>query len=64
VTGYIIAAVIVIPLTPWLQRLMGRRNYYVAAIVGFTVTSASAARPARWNSSSSTASCKACAAAA
>ena len=40
VTGYIIAAVIVIPLTPWLQRLMGRRNYYVAAIVGFTVTSA------------------------
>ncbi len=40
VTGYIIAAVIVIPLTPWLQRLMGRRNYYVGAIVGFTVTSA------------------------
>ncbi|HEV7179978.1 MAG TPA: DHA2 family efflux MFS transporter permease subunit [Candidatus Baltobacteraceae bacterium] len=40
VTGYIIAAVIVIPLTPWLQRLMGRRNYYVAAIAGFTVTSA------------------------
>lgn len=40
VTGYIIAAVIVIPLTPWLQLLMGRRNYYVAAIVGFTVTSA------------------------
>ena len=39
VTGYIIAAVIVIPLTPWLQNLMGRRNYYVAAIVGFTITS-------------------------
>ncbi len=39
VTGYIIAAVIVIPLTPWLQQLMGRRNYYVAAIVGFTITS-------------------------
>jgi MFS transporter, DHA2 family, multidrug resistance protein len=40
VTGYIIAAVIVIPLTPWLQQLMGRRNYYVAAIIGFTITSA------------------------
>ena len=40
VTGYIIAAVIVIPLTPWLQQLLGRRQYYVAAIVGFTLTSA------------------------
>lgn len=40
VTGYIIAAVIVIPLTPWLQQLVGRRQYYVAAIIGFTVTSA------------------------
>lgn len=40
VTGYIIAAVIVIPLTPWLQQVFGRRQYYVAAIVGFTVTSA------------------------
>lgn len=39
VTGYIIAAVIVIPLTPWLQQIMGRRNYYVSAIVGFTITS-------------------------
>jgi len=64
VTGYIIAAVIVIPLTPWLQRLMGRRNYYVAAIVASRSPRRSAARPARWNSSSSTASCKACAAAA
>ncbi|MDP9023944.1 MAG: DHA2 family efflux MFS transporter permease subunit [Candidatus Eremiobacteraeota bacterium] len=40
VTGYIIAAVIVIPLTPWLQQVFGRRNYYVAAIIGFTITSA------------------------
>jgi DHA2 family multidrug resistance protein len=30
---------IVIPLTPWLQQLIGRRQYYVAAIVGFTVAS-------------------------
>jgi MFS transporter, DHA2 family, multidrug resistance protein len=39
VTGYIISAVIVIPLTPWLQQMLGRRNYYVGAIVGFTITS-------------------------
>ncbi len=40
VTGYIIAAVIIIPLTPWLQQVFGRRNYYVGAIIGFTLTSA------------------------
>jgi DHA2 family multidrug resistance protein len=40
VTGYIIAAVIVIPLTPWLQQTFGRKQYYVAAIAGFTITSA------------------------
>ncbi len=40
VTGYIIAAVIVIPLTPWLQQVFGRRQYYVGAILGFTITSA------------------------
>lgn len=40
VTGYIIAAVIVIPLTPWLQQTFGRKQYYIAAIIGFTVTSA------------------------
>ena len=40
VTGYIIAAVIVIPLTPWLQQLFGRKQYYVGAIIGFTITSA------------------------
>jgi DHA2 family multidrug resistance protein len=39
VTGYIIAAVIVIPLTPWLQQILGRKEYYVAAIAGFTITS-------------------------
>ncbi|HTD38055.1 MAG TPA: DHA2 family efflux MFS transporter permease subunit [Candidatus Limnocylindrales bacterium] len=39
VTGYIISAVIVIPLTPWLQIRFGRRQYYSAAIIGFTVAS-------------------------
>jgi DHA2 family multidrug resistance protein len=39
VTAYIVAAVIVIPLTPWLQERFGRRNYYAAAIAGFTIAS-------------------------
>jgi MFS transporter, DHA2 family, multidrug resistance protein len=39
VTGYIISAVIVIPLTPWLQIRFGRRQYYASAIFGFTVAS-------------------------
>ncbi len=38
-TGYIIANVIVIPLTPWLQRRFGRREYYAASIAIFTVAS-------------------------
>lgn len=39
VTSYIIAAIIVIPITPWLQNRFGRKNYYVASIVGFTLAS-------------------------
>ncbi|HEV3158349.1 MAG TPA: DHA2 family efflux MFS transporter permease subunit [Candidatus Baltobacteraceae bacterium] len=39
VTGYIISAVIVIPLTPWLQMRFGRRQYYGTAVVGFTIAS-------------------------
>lgn len=38
-TGYIIANVIVIPLTPWLQQRFGRKQYYIASIVIFTVAS-------------------------
>jgi DHA2 family multidrug resistance protein len=38
-TGYIIANVIVIPLTPWLQLRFGRRQYYAASIILFTVAS-------------------------
>ncbi len=40
VTAYIIANVIVIPLTPWMQSRFGRRQYFTASIIGFTVTSA------------------------
>jgi DHA2 family multidrug resistance protein len=39
VTGYIISAVVVIPLTPWLQLRFGRRQYYATAVVGFTIAS-------------------------
>ncbi len=39
VTAYTIAAIVVIPLTPWLQNRFGRKNYFVASIVGFTVAS-------------------------
>ncbi len=39
VTAYIIANVIVIPLTPWLQSLVGRKRYFAISIAGFTVVS-------------------------
>ncbi len=39
VTGYIIANVIVIPITPWLQARFGRRAYYLASIGIFTIAS-------------------------
>ncbi len=45
VTGYIISAVIVIPLTPWLQIRFGRRQYYSASIIGFTVAPPCCAAP-------------------
>jgi DHA2 family multidrug resistance protein len=39
VTAYIISAVIVIPMTPWLQARFGRRQYYSVAVIGFTIAS-------------------------
>ncbi len=39
ITAYIIANVIVIPLTPWFQTLLGRRNFFAISIAGFTVAS-------------------------
>ncbi len=39
VTAYIIAAVIVIPVTPWLQTRFGRKQYYLVSIAGFTIAS-------------------------
>jgi DHA2 family multidrug resistance protein len=39
VTAYSIAAIVVIPLTPWLQSRFGRKNYFITSIVGFTIAS-------------------------
>src|SRR5690242_11530464 len=39
VTGYIIANVVVIPITPWLQARFGRRAYYLTSIAIFTAAS-------------------------
>ncbi len=39
VTGYIIANVVVIPITPWLAARFGRRQYFFASIVLFTIAS-------------------------
>jgi DHA2 family multidrug resistance protein len=39
VTAYLIANVVVIPLNPWLAARFGRRQYFVASIVIFTIAS-------------------------
>jgi MFS transporter, DHA2 family, multidrug resistance protein len=39
VTGYIIANVVVIPITPWLSERFGRRAYYLASILIFIFAS-------------------------
>ena len=38
-TGYIVANVIILPLTSWLSDRFGRRNYYTGSIVLFTLAS-------------------------
>jgi DHA2 family multidrug resistance protein len=38
-TGYIVANVIVLPLTSWLSARFGRRNYYTGSIIVFTIAS-------------------------
>lgn len=39
VTGYIVANVVVIPMTPWLSERFGRRAYFFASILIFTLAS-------------------------
>src|SRR5689334_24347493 len=38
-TGYILASVIIIPLTGWLGSLFGRKRYFVGSIIIFTLSS-------------------------
>jgi DHA2 family multidrug resistance protein len=38
-TAYVVANVVVIPMTPWLQVRFGRKNYFLASILGFTIAS-------------------------
>jgi len=40
ITGYLVANVIVIPITPWLQDRFGRRQYFTVTVIGFTIVSA------------------------
>ncbi len=39
VTGYIVASVVIVPLTPWLQARFGLKRYYLASILIFTAAS-------------------------
>ena len=39
VTAYVVANAIVIPINPWLQIRFGRRNYFIASIIVFTLAS-------------------------
>ena len=46
-TGYMMANIVVIPMTGWLQRRFGYRRYFAGSIVLFTVASAMASRLSR-----------------
>ncbi len=39
VTGYVVANVIVIPMTGWFAALFGRRNYFTGSLILFTIAS-------------------------
>jgi DHA2 family multidrug resistance protein len=39
ITAYVVANVIVIPMTGWFARLFGRRNYLAGSVVAFTIAS-------------------------
>jgi len=38
-TSYLVANAVVLPLSAWLSRVFGRKNYYMACVVMFTVSS-------------------------
>jgi DHA2 family multidrug resistance protein len=39
ITAYVVANVIVIPMTGWLSQLLGRRNYLTGSVIVFTIAS-------------------------
>ena len=39
ITAYSIANVIIVPMTSWLSQQFGRRNYFAASVIIFTVAS-------------------------
>jgi DHA2 family multidrug resistance protein len=39
INGYTIAVVIVIPIIPWLQTVLGRKRYFIISVIGFTAMS-------------------------
>src|ERR1044072_5656311 len=39
-TGYMMANIVVIPMTGWLQRRVGFRRYFSASVLGFTIARA------------------------
>src|ERR1044072_1187994 len=39
ITAYAIANVIIVPMTSWLSQQFGRRNYFAASIIIFTISS-------------------------
>jgi len=39
ITAYTLASIIIVPFSSWLSRQLGRRNYFAAAVVVFTVSS-------------------------
>lgn len=57
-TTYLVANAVVLPMTAWLSRLLGRKNYYLLCVVLLTVSSlfCGIARP--WASCCSGVSCK------
>lgn len=38
-TTYLVANAVVLPMTAWLSRLLGRKNYYLLCVVLFTISS-------------------------
>src|SRR5258708_19883409 len=48
ITAYAIANVIIIPLTGFLARLFGRKRYYIASIILFTIASYMSAHSGRF----------------